>query len=125
MNLVLKSGDAMPKGGTITVSTTNRVLSAADAKFHSYVRPGRFVSLEVADTGAGMDEETVARAFEPFFTTKPVGKGTGLGLSTVYGIVKQSGGYVWVRSEADLGTRVSDCLPSGVDGQAAMSGGYS
>jgi PAS domain S-box-containing protein len=117
MNLVLNSGDAMAKGGTITVSTTNRVLSVADAKIHSYVRPGHFVSLEVADTGAGMDEETVARAFEPFFTTKPVGKGTGLGLSTVYGIVKQSGGYVWVRSEPDRGTRVNVCLPVVVDGE--------
>src|SRR5256885_17212967 len=116
MNLVLKSGDAMPKGGTITVSTTNRVLSAADAKFHSYVRPGRFVSLEVADTGAGMDEETVARAFEPFFTTKPVGKGTGLGLSTVYGIVKQSGGSVWGRSEPERGTPVSVAPPIAVAG---------
>ncbi len=105
VNLVMNSGDAMPKGGTITVSTTNRVLTDADTKIYPYVRPGRFASLEVADSGVGMDAATVARVFEPFFTTKPVGKGTGLGLSTVYGIVKQSGGYVWVHSEPDRGTR--------------------
>jgi PAS domain S-box-containing protein len=117
MNLVMNSGDAMPKGGTITVSTTNRELTDSDSRIYSYVRPGSFVSLEVADTGCGMDAATVARAFEPFFTTKPVGKGTGLGLSTVYGIVKQSGGYVWLRSEPDRGTRVSLCLPVVIDGE--------
>jgi signal transduction histidine kinase len=111
VNLVMNSGDAMPKGGTITVSTSNQVLTGAHAKIYPYVRPGRFVALEVADTGTGMDAATVARAFEPFFTTKPLGKGTGLGLSTVYGIVKQSGGYVWVHSAPDRGTSVKVCLP--------------
>ena len=117
VNLVMNSGDAMPQGGTITVSTSNKALTDADAKKYAYVRPGHFVSLEVADTGSGMDAATVARAFEPFFTTKPVGKGTGLGLSTVYGIVKQSGGYVWVHSEPGRGTTVNVCLPTAVDSQ--------
>jgi PAS domain S-box-containing protein len=117
VNLVMNSGDAMPKGGTITVSTSNKALTDADAKIYAYVRPGRFVSLTVADTGTGMAAATVARAFEPFFTTKPLGKGTGLGLSTFYGIVKQSGGYVWVHSELDRGTTVNVCLPTVVESQ--------
>jgi PAS domain S-box-containing protein len=117
MNLAMNSGDAMPKGGTITVSTSNKALTDVDARMYAYVRPGRFVSLEVVDTGTGMDAATVARAFEPFFTTKPIGKGTGLGLSTVYGIVKQSGGYVWVHSELDRGTTVKIYLPTVVEGE--------
>jgi PAS domain S-box-containing protein len=117
VNLVTNSGDAMSKGGTIAVKTCNKELSDAHAMVYPYVRPGRFVSLEVADTGAGMDAATVARAFEPFFTTKPPGKGTGLGLSTVYGIVKQSGGYVWLQSEPGRGTTVNVCLPRVADGQ--------
>jgi len=111
VNLVVNAGDAMPEGGTVTLSTRNTTLTDADRVEHPFVAPGAFVILAVRDTGVGMDEATRARAFEPFFSTKPVGKGTGLGLSTVYGIVKQSGGYVWLTSEPDAGTAVTVCLP--------------
>jgi len=114
VNLVVNSVDAIPESGTITLSTSMAELTEEDVKRHPYVTPGRYVALAVNDTGVGMDEATVARVFEPFFTTKPVGKGTGLGMSTVYGIVKQSGGYVWVTSELNRGTVVRICLPSAV-----------
>ena len=112
VNLVVNSVDAMPVAGTITVSTTSVDLTSADVEQYPYVLPGRYVALTVTDTGVGMDEATCARVFEPFFTTKPVGKGTGLGLSTVYGIVKQSGGYVWITSTPNVGTAVRICLPA-------------
>ena len=111
VNLVVNSADALPNGGTISLETSNVTLTPEDAAQHAEVTPGDFVSLIVRDNGIGMDEATRAHAFEPFFTTKPVGKGTGLGLSTVYGIVKQSGGYVWVASSAGAGTTVTVCLP--------------
>jgi CheY-like chemotaxis protein len=112
MNLVVNSKDAMPSGGKITIRTTNAQLNNEDARReYSYIQPGQYVVLSVADTGEGMDKETQLRIFEPFFTTKEKGKGTGLGLSTVYGIIKQSGGYVLVESEPRQGTTFRIYLP--------------
>jgi CheY-like chemotaxis protein len=111
MNLAANARDAMPKGGKIVIETANADINENSVGQYPSMRPGRYVMLSVSDTGAGMDPETQARIFEPFFTTKPFGQGTGLGLSTVFSIVEQGGGAIFVHSQPGAGAKFKIFFP--------------
>jgi CheY-like chemotaxis protein len=120
LNLAVNARDAIPEGGSFTVTTADVSLSRSDLSDQDEVGPGDYVEVAVTDTGTGMTPDVMARAFEPFFTTKPTGEGTGLGLSQVFGFVRQSGGFVRLKSQSGVGTSVSIYLPRyqkvGLDG---------
>jgi nitrogen-specific signal transduction histidine kinase len=115
LNLAANSRDAMPNGGVLMVEAASQEVTPSIARSHLGLLPGRYVTLSVRDTGCGMDANTRAHLFEPFFTTKEQGKGTGLGLTTVYGILAQAGGRIYVESEVGRGTEVVMFLPSAAD----------
>jgi PAS domain S-box-containing protein len=112
LNLAVNARDAMPQGGRLSITTANATVDAAMARRYDGARASSYVALTVADTGCGMSADTLAHAFEPFFTTKPPGKGTGLGLATVFGVVRQSGGFVTVDSAPGVGTSVTAYVPA-------------
>lgn len=121
MNLAVNAKDAMPGGGRLLIETVNVEVDEGFAHRHAPMRPGSYVMLSVTDTGCGMDARTLSQIFEPFYTTKEQGKGTGLGLSIVYGIVKQSGGYIWVDSEPNRGSAFRIYLPPTAEAETAVA----